>query len=75
MKEPPSFDDQIEYLEEFRNIRNRYMAMVLGVRNIHEAARSSEGAAAAQREYDRLVRNDDKLLEQLEALQQSKAQA
>lgn len=49
------------------------MQRVQAVREIHEAAGNVELATAAQREYDRLVRNDDKLLNQIEELQGRKA--
>jgi hypothetical protein len=44
------------------------------VSDIHAAAGNGDDAAAARREYDRLASNDDKLLDQIEALQESKAQ-
>jgi hypothetical protein len=75
MKETPSFDDQIKVLEDYRDIRHVYMEKVQAVRDIHEAAGNREWGAAAQREYDRLIHNDDKLLDQIEALQERKALA
>jgi len=72
MKEIPSLDDQIKFLEDFRETRNRYMERVLALRDRHEAARNGDAAAAAQREYGRLIRNDDKLLDRICELQDRK---
>jgi hypothetical protein len=75
MKERPSFDDHIKLLEDFRATRDRYMQKVLAVRDMHEAAGNLDAAGAAQREYDRLIRNDDRLLDQIDELQGRKVQA
>jgi hypothetical protein len=72
MEENPSVDDQIKFLEDFREIRNRYMEKVLAVCNMHGAAGNLHAAGAARREYERLVVNDDGLLDQIDELQERK---
>jgi hypothetical protein len=75
MKEVLGFDEQIKALEEFRDIRHAYMQRVLALRDMHAEAGNVEAAGAAQSEYDRLIRNDDRLLDQIDALQERKVLA
>jgi hypothetical protein len=72
MKGTPSIDDQIKALEDYREVRDLCVQKVQAVRDIHEAAGNLEWGAEAQREYARLIRNDDKLLDQLDELQERK---
>jgi hypothetical protein len=45
------------------------MQKILALRDLHQAVGNSDAAGVAQREYDRLVRNDDRLLDQIDELQ------
>jgi hypothetical protein len=72
MKENPSLDDQIKFLEDFREIRNGYIQKILALCEMHEALGNLDAAGAAQCEYDRLIRNDDRLLDQIDELHERK---